>query len=126
MKTKVLILSLLCMLTTAVNADVVSVNFNQWAEPEVAVDDGYGVEPANNWFELEEWTDPEPPRQGTDLMTSNGITSTIDFTVSGGTWTRFAWPPDGVVWYHTAMGSEICNCSTQLKIPITAPLTIPS
>ena len=102
MKTKVLILSLLCMLTTAVNADVVSVNFNQWAEPEVAVDDGYGVEPANNWFELEEWTDPEPPRQGTNLMTSNGKTSTIDFTVSGGIWTRFEW---GDTWLYTPMAS---------------------
>ena len=108
MKTKVLILSLLCILTTTVNADdVVSVNFNQWGDADTSVRDGYGVEPANNWFELIEWPEPEPQRQGTDLTTNNGIKSTIDFTVSGGEWARFAWPPGGVGWYHTAMGSGL-------------------
>jgi hypothetical protein len=105
MKTKVLILSLLCVLTVAVNADVVSVNFSKWGEPDLAVDDGYGVEPANNWFELQEGS--EPPRQGTNLTTSNGITSTIDFTISGGEWDRFAWAPGGVGWFHTPMGSGL-------------------
>ena len=110
MKTRVLILSLLCMLTTAVNADIVSVNFSKWEEADVAVDDGYGVEPADNWFELK--MSSEPPRQGTDLTTSNGKTSTIDFTISGGEWDRFAWAPGGVGWFHTPMGSGIGSAGT--------------
>ena len=102
MKTKVLILSLLCLLANAAYADIISVNLNRWADAETAVADGYGVEPANNWFELK-----EPQRQGTNLTMSNGITSTIDFTISGGVWGRFAWAPAGVGWFYTPMGSGL-------------------
>jgi hypothetical protein len=105
MKTKVLILSLLCTLAMAVNADIVSVNFNRWGDADTSVDNGYGVEPANNWFELEEFSNPQG--EGTNLLTSNGKTSTIDFTISGGEWDRFAWAPGGVDWYHTPMGSGL-------------------
>ena len=103
MKTTVLIFSLLCMLTIPAKAeDIVSVNFNRWQNAAVDVPEGYGVEPANNWFMLHETADP--PRQGTDLMTSTGETSTIGFTVSGGGWERFAWSDDNP-WLYTPMGS---------------------
>lgn len=113
MKTKVLILSLLCTLTIAVNADIVSVNFNRWGDADTSVDDGYGVEPANNWFQLIEYPpEPQPERQGTNLKTSNGKTSTIDFTISGGEWDRFAWAPGGVGWFYTPMGSGLGSAGT--------------
>lgn len=100
MKTTVLIFSLLCMLTSAVNADVISVNFNRWGDTATDVSNGYGVEPANNWFELKE--NSVPPRAGTNLTTSQGKTSTIDFAIAGGAWERFEW---GSTWLYTPMGS---------------------
>lgn len=104
MKTRVLILSLLCLLAGAANADSVSVNFMQFEDsPWMYCLDGYGVEPANNWHNL------YAGRNGTDLTMSSGQTSTIDFSITGGEWSTFDWSdtmhytpmPTGLAYYDS-------------------------
>ncbi len=100
MKTTVLILSLLCLLTGAAHADSVSVNFMEYDDSPwmYCLDDYDYVEPANNWHNLTQIGN------GTDLLMNSGRTSTIDFSMTGDEWATFDW---GGTLNYTPMASGI-------------------
>ena len=56
--------------------DTVSINWKEFSGGVNDVLDGYGVEPANNWQNLQQIS------SGTDVITSSGAASTVDFNVT--------------------------------------------
>jgi len=72
------LLALTCLLLVplAVRAQVVSVNWKEFAGAVNDPPDGYGVVPATNWYNLQQTI------SGTDLVASDGSATTIDLSGS--------------------------------------------
>lgn len=74
---KVMVLVMVAALATAVSADVVSINFTQYTGAPNLIANGYGVEPANNWYNVSNVLG------ATDMTMSGGSASTVDINLSG-------------------------------------------
>ena len=84
---RMMMLSVLCLLTAGANAGtgIVSVNYTQYTGAANLLADGYGVEPASNWYNVN-------GLGATDMTLSDGSASTADINLSAwGTYDTYTW-----------------------------------